>query len=165
MAPERRNRLRALGKTRVATSPALRDGGLRDANVTRVTRVTRAYDQPGSAASLPGTGNVRCRGGQSKHGSTLDRNPPHRRDRLRALAKTSTRPAQTSRGAAFAADESSGVTRVTRGTRHGDEPAQTGRSPGAGADHVAEVEERAAMAQYGGGFPARFAVAFARLQL
>jgi hypothetical protein len=95
MAPERRNRLRALGKTRVATSPALRDGGLRDANVTRVTRVTRAYDQPGSAASLPGTGNV-----------------------------------------------SSGV-RLNQ------------------VDQWAEVEERAAMAQHGGGFP----VAFARLQL
>ena len=30
---------------------------------------------------------------------------------------------------------------------------------------MAEVEERAAMPQYGGGFPARFAVAFARRQL
>ena len=99
MTPERRNRLRALGKTGVATSPAVRDGGHRDANVTRVTRVTRAYDQPGSAASLPETGNV-----------------------------------------------SSGV-RLNQ------------------VDQWAEVEERAAMAQHGGGFPANFALAFARLQL
>jgi hypothetical protein len=95
---------------------------------------------------------------------------PERRSRLRSLGGHRSPVEQQ---AVVRPESSLVVTRVTRVTRHNHRTREKGTSYATGdnrglqeeASRWADIEERVAMAQHGGGFPERFAIAFARLQL